>query len=294
MKMWLHDTDFLDQRLHVNYQKWMNSPAQVQCFAIYIPEHVPTEAKFTVAIHMIDIFYERIIKPYRNIHLIQSVTDVESLLPHEKGALLTLEGLDCIGYELYKLRTLIRLGVKMVGMSWNNPNLAVDGIGEPRGCGLTDFGREVIELANQTNTWVDLAHISEHGFDEAVELANHVIVSHGNSRSIMPHQRNLTDQQIKAIVAKDGLIGLTFVRYFVANKFDVNIDDLFKHIRYFLQLGCENHLVFGSDFDGTDQLIDRVNSIEDYRFLQEKMTQAFPNGINKKIQFQNFLAHFPN
>ncbi|UOQ47805.1 membrane dipeptidase [Gracilibacillus caseinilyticus] len=294
MKMWLYDTDFLDQRLHVNYPRWMNSPAQVQCFAIYIPEHVPTEAKFTVALHMIDIFYERIIKPYRNIRIVQSVRDMESLELQEKGALLTLEGLDCIGYELFKLRTLIQLGVKMIGMSWNNPNLAVDGIGEQRGCGLTDLGRKVIELANQTKTWIDLAHISEQGFDEAVELADHIIVSHANSRVVMPHPRNLTDRQIQAIVAKDGLVGLTFVRDFVADKSVVTINDLFEHIHYFLQLGCENHLVFGSDFDGTDHLIDRVQSIEDYHFLQGKMRQTFPKGVNKKILFQNFLAHFPN
>ncbi len=134
LKMWLHRVDFdNDIVLDVNFKKWMISPVKVQCFAIYVPEHIPSESKFIVALQMIDLFFEKIIEPYSHIHWIQKKSDIERLQANEKGAMLTLEGLDCVGSDLFKLRLLIKLGVKMIGMSWNNANLAVDGIGEIRG-----------------------------------------------------------------------------------------------------------------------------------------------------------------
>ncbi|MFD2657131.1 dipeptidase [Gracilibacillus thailandensis] len=293
-KMWLHQVDFDDDSvLDVNYQKWMQSPVKVQCFAIYIPEHTPTESKFAVALHMVDLFFEKIIKPFSNIRFVQTKEDIESLKPNEKGAMLTLEGLDCIGADLYKLRILLQLGVKMIGMSWNHANLAVDGIEEPRGSGISSLGRKVIELANQHKIWIDLAHISEQGFDEAVELSDHLIVSHANSRSVCAHSRNLTEQQVRKITNHNGLIGVTFVQYFVTVNHRATIDDLLRHISYFISVGAEDHLVFGSDFDGTDQFVENLSSINQYHCLQAAMKRKFPASIVEKISYQNFINHFP-
>ncbi|MGP4040224.1 dipeptidase [Gracilibacillus sp. D59] len=294
-KMWSHHIDFDDGVfLDVNYQKWMESPVKVQCFAIYVPEHIPTEAKFSVALHMIDLFFEKIIKPFSNIQFIQTKEDIERLKPNERGAMLTLEGLDCIGAELYKLRILLRLGVKMIGMSWNQANLAVDGIGEPRGSGLSSLGRRVIQLANQQKVWVDLAHISEQGFDEAVELSDYLIVSHANSRSVCAHSRNLTEQQVRKIIDNNGLIGITFVENFVTTNNNATINDLLRHISYFLSAGGEDHLVFGSDFDGTDRFVDNLSSISQYSFLEAALKQRFSASIIQKISYQNFIKHFPD
>ncbi|MGN8644927.1 dipeptidase [Gracilibacillus sp. HCP3S3_G5_1] len=293
-KMWSHCIDFTDESfLDVNYQKWMQSSVKVQCFAIYIPEYIPTEAKYSVAVHMVDLFFEKIIKPFSDIQFIQTKEEIERLQPNEKGAMLTLEGLDCIGGDLYKLRTLLRLGVKMIGMSWNQANLAVDGLEEPRGSGLTAFGKEVITLANQEKVWVDLAHISERGFDEAVDLAENLIVSHANSRTVCTHFRNLTNAQARKIIEKDGLIGITFVQYFVTANSSATIHDLLLHISYFLSIGGENHLVFGSDFDGTDRFIENLSSIEQFSNLQAAMNQKLSPIVIKKICHQNFIDHFP-
>ncbi|SHN17100.1 dipeptidase [Gracilibacillus kekensis] len=295
LKMWLHKVDFIDDVvLDVNRQKWINSPVRVQCFAIYVPEHIPTESKFIIALEMIDLFIEKIIKPYSDIKWIKQKLDIEELKSYEKGAMLTLEGLDCIGNDLFKLRLLIRLGVKMIGMSWNTANLAVDGIGESRAAGLTDFGKKVIQLANQEKVWIDLAHISTQGFNDAIELANHVIVSHANSRKICDHARNLDDEQIKKIIEKNGLIGITFVKDFVVKKEKATIADLIYHIAHFIQMGAEDHIVFGSDFDGTDQFIEHLSAIDNYWSLQLTLHQRFSLKQCQKISYLNFLRHFPS
>ncbi len=295
LKMWLHRVDFDDDIvLDVNFKKWMISPVKVQCFAIYIPVHIPTESKFIVALQMIDLFFEKIIKPYSSIRWIQQKSDIEQLKVYEKGAILTLEGLDCIGKDLFKLRLLIKLGVKMIGMSWNNANLTVDGLGESRGAGLTDFGKEVIQLANLEKVWIDLAHISYQGFSDAVHLADHLIVSHANSRIVCDHERNLNDQQIQQVINNDGLIGITFVSQFVAEQGKATIENVLTHIQHILSLGGENNIVFGSDFDGTDQFTENLTGIEKFHFLKTALQQKYTNKQCEKIAYLNFVRHFPS
>lgn len=293
-KMWTHKAAFYDDsRLDVNYKKWMNSPVKVQCFAIYVPESVPMEAKFVTALEMVDLFYEKVIKAFPSIRMIRNKSDIAGLQYNEKGAILTLEGLDCIGNNLSKLRILLRLGVLMVGMSWNTTNYAVDGIGVDRGGGLTAFGREVIRLANNEKKWIDLAHISCQGFEQAIQLAEYPVVSHANSSAICPHPRNLTDQQIRKIIAKNGLIGITFVREFISPKIHVNIKDLMPHIDHMLKLGAGHTLMFGSDFDGTDSFPDDLSSIDHYQHLLNILQTRYAPSIVKQISSKNFLDRFP-
>ncbi|GAE91539.1 microsomal dipeptidase [Gracilibacillus boraciitolerans JCM 21714] len=296
LKMWAHQVDFNnDLVLDVNYQKWLYSPVQIQCFAIYVPEYVPNESKFIVALQMVDLFHEKIIKSYSNIKWIKEKADFDRLQAIEKGAILTLEGLDCIGSDLFKLRLLIQLGVRMIGLSWNYANLAVDGIDETRRAGLTHFGIEVIELANKEQVWVDLAHVSREGFQDALQIANHVIVSHANSRSICHHRRNLDDEQIKQLIKKNGLIGITFVEKFVVNQGKATIEDLLQHIAYIIHLGGgEDHLVFGSDFDGTDRFIEDLVLIADYQNLDVAIHQKFHRKQCEKMEYLNFIRHFPS
>ncbi|SER08413.1 membrane dipeptidase [Gracilibacillus ureilyticus] len=293
-KIWENQYDFHnDPRLAVNYSKWMDSNVKIQCFAIFVPPTVPSEAKFAAALQMTDIFFEKIIKPYPNVKLILNKRDIHGLEEAEKGAMLTVEGLDLIGYDLFKLRTLIRLGVRMIGLSWNVPNLVVDGIMESRGSGLTEFGRDVIQLANQERIWIDLAHASYKGFFDALEIAEYPIVSHANVHAVTQHPRNLDDQQILALINKEGLIGINFVREFVTDKNYANFEDLFLHINYLIESGLEDYIIFGSDFDGSDDLVDGLTSISDYPIFIDYLKKKLPQGVLNRITCDNFIKKSP-
>ena len=135
-------------QLHVTKQSLINTGAKVQCFAIYIPESVQPEQRFAAALQMVDLFYEKVLKE-REMKLVCSRADIAALKEGEIGAILTLEGCDCIGQDLLKLKTLLRLGVTSVGLTWNYANLCADGALEPRGAGITSFGGEVISLLNE-------------------------------------------------------------------------------------------------------------------------------------------------
>ncbi|KAF0995588.1 hypothetical protein BJQ97_02250 [Geobacillus sp. TFV-3] len=240
MKLWQdRSLSFYDgASLHVTLSGMAEAGVKVQCFAIYIPETVPEEARFTVALEMVDIFFSRVIEAFPSMKFVRTKHDIASLKEGEIGAMLTLEGCDAIGSSLVKLKTLLRLGVASVGLTWNFPNAVADGAWEKRGAGLTAFGRQVVELLNEAKRWVDVSHLSEKAFWDVIEMARFPIASHSNAYRLCPHPRNLTDEQINALIEKDGLIGVNFVPYFLTmDKNGATIADVLRHLDHICALG---------------------------------------------------------
>lgn len=136
-------------KLHVTKSNLQKGGAKIQCFAIYVPESVHPDMRFEAALSMATIFYDKILQPNADLKFIRSQKDIKELKNGEIGALLTLEGCDAIGGDLLKLKTLLRLGVSAVGLTWNYANAVADGALEPRGAGLSLFGRETVKLLNK-------------------------------------------------------------------------------------------------------------------------------------------------
>ncbi|WP_226034875.1 dipeptidase [Aquibacillus saliphilus] len=294
LKLWSKNILFhSSDELQVNYMKWKKSSVKIQCFAIFVPDDVPDELQFQVALEMVDIFFKQIIEPYDEVKFISSKNDMLSLKENEKGAMLTLEGCHPIGKDLNKLRTLIRLGVRIVGLTWNQANAVSDGIGEKRGAGLSEFGKEVVLLLNQERIWTDLSHISYRGFFDVIKLATYPMASHSNAYSINAHRRNLDDKQIRALIENDGWIGVTFVPSFLNDQKTAKVKDVIQHLNYFLKSGAENCLGLGSDFDGTVRFVDGLYDYLDYDMFITECHNNFPTDTIVKISYQNFLNKFP-
>lgn len=295
-KLWLNDRLSFEnsEELHVNYKYLLEAGGKVQCFAIYIPESVRFADRFNVALEMVELFYEKIVNAIPNIKLIEKKEDILQLQEDEIGAMLTLEGCDAIGHDLVKLKTLYRLGVRSVGLTWNYANAVADGVREKRNGGLSNFGREVIELNNQLNIWTDVSHLGEASFWDTIELTTYPIASHSNAFTLYPHPRNLKDEQIKAIINKDGVIGITFVPYFLSdNHHKVYIRDVIKHIEHVCSLGGEKNIGLGSDFDGIDDTINGLENYKGYQKLLAELQKHFSDIQISRICYQNFVDHFP-
>lgn len=293
-QLWKHDYDVNSSEfLQFDLTKWRNSPVQVQAFAIFVPDHIPKQKQYDVALQMIEIFFEKLIIPNPDIIHIKTKTDLENLQPNQLGAILTLEGCHPIGTELAKLAKIIDYGARMVGLTWNNNNAVADSMMSPQRKGITTFGQEVIQLLNQESIWTDVSHLSIKGFYDVIKQADHVIASHSNAFTICQHPRNLDDYQIKAIIERDGLIGLTFVPEFTKADSSVEIDDLLNHIDHFIRIGALDHLGFGSDFDGITETITGLSSVTDYGTLQDQLIKRYGQSTVKKISYQNFLKRFP-
>ena len=134
--------------------------------------------------------------------------------------LIGVEGGTAIGNDLDNINKLYDLGVRYIGITWNNSNViassAKDETERGKKGGLSDFGRQVIQRMNELGMMIDVAHIGENSFWDIAELSTQPIFSsHSNSYSINPHFRNLTDEQIKAVAKSGGVVQVNFYDEFL-------------------------------------------------------------------------------
>ncbi|MRG85327.1 dipeptidase [Salinibacillus xinjiangensis] len=279
--------------LRINLERWLENDVKVQCFAIFVPDDVPADLQFHAALQMVDIFYDQVLKSHPNVKMVRSRQDIELLKENEKGAMLTLEGCHPIGHDIIKLKTLIHLGVKAVGLTWNNSNGVCDGIGEERGAGLSQFGREVIELFNTYEILTDVSHLSYQGFWDVMETAKYPIASHSNSYKLCSHKRNLDDKQLKALISKQAFVGVTFVPEFLTGHKNADTKDVMNHIEKIYRLGGENSVGLGSDFDGTAGFVKGLENYSKYNAFVQELKTRFSTEFVQKLTHQNFLNNLP-
>ncbi|MBP3040149.1 dipeptidase [Bacillaceae bacterium Marseille-Q3522] len=285
---------FARGELHASKANLQKGEVKVQCFAIFIPPDMPIEEKFGAALGQIAAFYQEVLGKNPQMKQIKEWHDFESLQDGEIGAMLTLEGVDAIGNDLGKLDQLYQLGVRSVGLTWNNANLAADGAGEARGAGLTAFGKEIVQFLNNHQMYTDVAHLSEKGFWDVMETAVYPIASHANAKKLCNHPRNLSDEQAKALFANNGLIHVVYMPDFVKEGGQATIDDLIRHIDHFASLGGIKHIGLGSDFDGISRFVEGLEDASKSQNLINELLKRFSEDEVKGIAHQNFLDHRPH
>lgn len=283
-----------DTTIDTNLTRLQTGSVKTQCFAIFIEPDIPAAEKWQHALEQIDVFYEEILGKHAHVKHIKNWQDLHHLKEDEIGAALTLEGADAFGNDLTKLRTLYRLGVLSIGLTWNNANLCADGAGEPRGGGLTLLGKEVVALNNEHRVFTDVSHLTVAGFWDVMALADYPFASHSNARAICDHPRNLYDNQIEAMFKNNGFIDVVFAPPFIsADKQTVTIDDLLTHIDHLCSLGGEKHVGFGSDFDGIDEYVQHLEDASQYQHLIEALLKHYNEDQVRGFAYQNFMNHLP-
>jgi membrane dipeptidase len=184
-----------------------------------------------------------------------------------------------------------------VGLTWNDENAIAGGAHSP--AGITEWGHKVIEKLENAGIQIDTAHLNRRSFWQFARVTKRpILCTHTAFNAVTGHLRNLTDFQVKKIIASNGLIGLTFVRQFLSkspNK--CGIANAVKHILHYQKIDPEcRHLGIGTDFYGTDP----VPNLGDYPALINLMTALKENGVTdtviQKIFYKNavtFRAQFP-
>ncbi|MCJ0930005.1 membrane dipeptidase [Virgibacillus halodenitrificans] len=185
--------------------------------------------------------------------------------------------------------------------SWNEHNFLATGTGavSSQANGLTDLGQFALKQGEINNWVVDVTHLDEASFLDIYHLSDQAIMaSHSNSRSICQHERNLTDQQIKAIAARDGIIGLNAYGEFVHSE-TPNVDHFIDHAIHIANLVGYEYIGFGFDF--IDYLKDYdlggtpmrtvTNGLEDASKIPELLFRMEQRGFSRKemeaISFDN-------
>lgn len=278
-------------QLEANGLRLQKGKIFVQFFALFIPPFVSSEDVWIWTKEQIMLFQQKIIEKNNYLIQIRDWKEIFTLETGQIGAVLSLEGAESFGNDLEKLHELRSLGVLSIGLTWNKANLCADGCGEPRGAGLTTLGKEVVTYMNQHNLLSDVSHLSERAFWDVLEQADNVFASHSNVYSLCAHSRNLTDEQIKAIIKKNGQIHLTFYPPFIQSSSEkkTTFADLIQHIDYICSLGGAKHIGFGSDFDGIDQHMIGLENSSMYPSLIETLLTYFSESEVEGFAYKNFL-----
>ena len=154
--------------------------------------------------------------------LIRATTAADVRRAKQQGRIAMLVGVEgghAIENSLDNLRELHRRGVRYLTLTWNNGTDwagSSGGIDGTRTGGLTDFGRDVVREMNRLGMLVDVSHVSEATFFDAIETSSDpVIASHSSARAITDHVRNLTDDQLRAIARNGGVVNVNFFPRFI-------------------------------------------------------------------------------
>ena len=202
--------------------------------------------------------------------IVLATTAAEVRAAHKAGkfaALMGMEGGHMIDDSLAVLRDYQRLGVRYLTLSHSvNTNWSDSSGDTPKHNGLTDFGKDVVRELNRLGMLVDISHVSDKTFWDALETSKAPLVaSHSSLRSISGHPRNMTDDMIRALGGKGGVIMINYSRSFLSDELyqaglknvppaqrpTVSWEKIVEHIDHAVKLVGATHVGLGSDFDGT-------------------------------------------
>ena len=180
--------------------------------------------------------------------LVSSVDEVRrAKRDHRMAITFDIEGMNALDGRIEMVEFYHALGVRQILFAYNLNNLAGGGCHD-RDLGLTDFGRAVIDEMNRLGMFVDVTHCGHRTSMEAMEYSKYaVIFSHSNPRGLCNHERNITDDQIRACAATGGVIGIVGVGLFLGTE-DISADILANNVDYLIDVAGPAHVGIGLDY----------------------------------------------
>jgi membrane dipeptidase len=163
----------------------------------------------------------------------------------KKALILAIEGAAPVREDLSLLRNMHRLGLRSICLTWFKANPAADGVNEARGGGLSNFGRELVPAMNELGMVIDVSQATDAVVDDVLALSKSAIVaSHSGCRAVHNHPRNLTDDQLRRVAQKGGLLGLTsFPRHLGSAK--PTLEAYFAHLDHAVRTAGVDHVCLG-------------------------------------------------
>lgn len=288
---WHRNLSLKTNTLQVGLDRADRFEAYAQCYAVWIPDELRGEKAFQRFQQVTQRFYNELEQVKELARPCTTPAErVDSCSEKKHCAILTVENASVLGGNLEKVRTLAESGVKLCTLTWNGENELGRGARAPGLTGLTTFGKQAVKEMERSGIIADVSHASPELFWDVIKIAAQpVVASHSNAKSLCDHPRNLTDEQFKAIRDSGGLVGLNLVSFFLRDKPEqASSDDILRHAEHFLNLGGENALAIGSDWDGSAPEDFPLSGIQEIPALYECFrNNGFGQEITDKIFFRN-------
>lgn len=324
---------------HTDIPRMKEGGLDAEFFAIYVDKkYVAEGGSARRALDMIDIVYEQVARHPESLEMAYTVADIRRITKQGKiAALMGIEGGHAIEDSLFALREFYRLGIRYMTLTHTNTNNWADSSGsfgarvpdKKRWGGLNDFGREVVREMNRIGMMVDLSHVSDETFYDALEVAKApVILSHSCCRALCNHTRNIDDDMLRALAKNGGVIQINFYETFLDQrrvdasvKYKAELDEiqekhkndeiamyrayeefertriprtplsvLIDHIDHAAKVAGIDHVGLGSDFDGGISLPEGLaDTSELANITYELLKRGYSDADVRKILGENTL-----
>lgn len=258
---------------HIDLPRLIEGRIILQFFAICTAP-LKERSHLHTALHQIGRYHRALSSNRRRLQSIERKEDLASGEREGKiGALLALEGAEPLEGSVELLEIFYHLGVRALSLTWNRRNYFADGVGEESAAGgLTRAGKKLLNKLSGLGIILDLAHLAPRPFFEALELNGRPpLVSHANVRKLCEHPRNLSDEQLEALAARGGVIGMSLCPYFITGKKEASLEQLVDHFVHTAELVGVEHVAFGSDFDGITETVTGIDDAASYPSLPEAL-----------------------
>ena len=301
---------FAQNDLHIDLEKLQKGDYLLQCFAAFVNlgDKTPGADPLVTALEEIDQF-KRIMAAYpEKIAPVYTAADIRRNAAAGKiSGMLTIEEGACCKGSVGVLRRMYELGVRMMTLTWNHENELASPQRNPGGVlvpqiekGLTGKGFEFLAEMERMHMIVDVSHLSDKGFWDIVEHGTRPFAaSHSNCRALAPHTRNLTDEMIRAMAERGGLVGLNYCAGFLDDQPSPDLCRsttalMAKHAAHFKQVGGIEIIGLGSDFDGIGGKLELSDCSKMPLLADALRKEGFTEDEVEAIFFRNAQRFFEN
>ena len=327
MKVLDDGEDFLQPggRKHLSFPGMVEADVRAQIFACFVLSAQHPGRERARALEMIDTVYEMVAATDGRLSLVTAASDLDRAFDGgPRAAILALEGADPLGDRADAIHEFYERGVRNVILAWQDN--AFSGTAFGSNTPLTPQGRRLVGLCEELGIAVDVSHLSDAAFEEVVHLTEKPFVaSHSNCRALSPNLRNLTDDMIRTLADRGGVMGINLSPSFLDTAFDNAVKPLraaveqpgvsnaekrqlydrmlaiprpplgrvVEHILHAINVGGEDCIGFGGDLDGIGQTPANLDTVADYRQFPTMLRDA---GLSErqiaKVCYGNFRRVF--
>ena len=284
--------------LHIDLEKMQKGDYLLQNFAMFVFLGREKDPLVNV-LEMIDVYNRAMAENADLIAPVLKYEDIEKNRAAGKlSGMLTIEEGAVLKGNPYVVRSLYRLGVRMLTLTWNfeneigYPNTIVKAkdYDPSRHYGLKPEGIEIGREMNRVGMIVDVSHLGDDSFWDVVKYCDGPFVaSHSNARAVCNHTRNMTDDMIRALADKGGVMGLNFCGDFLNPNGKSRVEDMVRHAKHILNVGGSDILGLGTDYDGIDGDLELDHCDKMQLLAQEMDRQGFSTEQIEKIFHGNVL-----
>lgn len=286
--------------------KLRRGEALLQCFAAFIPTHDAAERSgitddgYTIYKKMAALLKQELKKNEDLLLPVLKAEDMDAACAAGKtGAMFTVEDMGAVlDGHAERLEEAYQDGVRLMSLTWNYINC----LGYPNSTeakimeqGLTPFGIETIAHAEALGMALDVSHLSDGGFYDVARYAKKPFAaSHSCCRALCPHPRNLTDEMLRILADKGGVVGINYYGSFLAPGEPKNVNEamIADHLERMLSVGGEDLPALGSDYDGMDSVLSWKDASGTQAIVRELEARRISPRIIEKICYKNVRRFF--